>query len=144
MQNHYRFVLSTLESSLNCPRLCTFYANQLCRSNDECNALVTMNPEAKRRMKCLYQQAVRAFQTNSSVRHVMTIQAIDSTAICTECVCSIGVFRTDRGTGGVEIDREESMRAGLRFGQGSTIILLSLMKTRRGVCDERGSRISTI
>ena len=103
-----------------------------------------MIPEAERRMKCLYQQAVRVFQTKSSVRRVMRIQAIDSTAICTEYVCGIGVFRTYRGTGGVEIDREQSMGAGLRFGQGSTIIPLSLLKTRRGVCDERGSRISTI
>lgn len=77
---------------------------------------MTKIPEAERRMKPLCQQVVRGFQSGGFVRDVRRGQAIDSTEICTECVCGVGVFRTYRGTGGVEIDRKQSVGVGLRFG----------------------------
>jgi hypothetical protein len=54
-------MLWTLESFVDCPKFCTFYANQRRRCAEGFNFLQTMIHGTERRMKCLYQQVVRVF-----------------------------------------------------------------------------------
>lgn len=58
-------MLWTLESFVDCPKFCTFYANQRRRRAEGFNSLQTMIHGTERRMKCLYQQVVRVFLTES-------------------------------------------------------------------------------